>query len=131
VSEFTLKRIDTVKGKQKFDQLEINGNGQLDAFEEALKGTHFEPELNTLFVYMEYVANNRTLPSTKFRDITPAKEQIKEYGFKSKHLRIYVIQQRDGKIVVPGGLKSTQEKDIRSLRALKKQYLSTLKLKER
>jgi putative component of toxin-antitoxin plasmid stabilization module len=88
----------------------------------------YESELLTLNARMDLVANLERLPKQKFRDLTPAKEQVKEYEFKTKHLRLYVIHiEKTGKVVVLGGYKNTQKKDIRGFRSLKKQYLKTLK----
>lgn len=125
--KFVLKNIKSINGKQQFNQLVVDGNGQLDEFENDLKDTTYWSEFKTLLVYMHFVANNRTLPQTKFKDITPAKELVKEYEFKSKHLRIYAIHQPNGKIVILGGYKNNQKNDINKFRSLKKQYLDSLK----
>ena len=76
---------------------------------------------------MESVSQLKPLPKTKFRELKGNKDKVKEYEFKSKHLRIYAIQQKNGKIVIMGGYKNTQTKDINTFRALKMQYLNSLK----
>lgn len=76
--KFVIHEIEAIKGKQEFFEVEINGIKQLGAFESELKDTTYISELRTILTYMEYVANNRTLPHTKFKDITPAKEKVKE-----------------------------------------------------
>ena len=43
-------------------------------------------ELRTIFTYIQHLAENRTLPEAKFKDITPKKEIVREYEFKSKGL---------------------------------------------
>jgi hypothetical protein len=126
MSKFALKEIESINGKQTFNQLEVNGQKQLDTFETDLSDTTYMSEFKTLLTYMEYIANNKTLPHTKFKDITPKKQKIKEYEFKSKHLRIYAIQQPNGKIIVLGGFKNNQKEDINRFRLLKKQYLDSL-----
>ncbi|OOV25053.1 hypothetical protein BXU11_16005 [Flavobacterium sp. LM5] len=126
MSKFALKDIESINGKQTFNQLEVNGQKQLDKFEADLSDTTYISEFKTLLTYMEYVANNKTLPQTKFKDITPKKQQVKEYEFKSKHLRVYAIQQTNGKIIVLGGFKNNQKDDINRFRSLKKQYLDSL-----
>lgn len=125
--KFALENIASVNGKQQFNQLVVDGSGQLDEFENDLKDTTYWSEFKTLLAYMDFVAKNRTLPQNKFKDITPAKELVKEYEFKSKHLRIYVIHQPNGKIVILGGYKNNQKNDINKFRSLKKQYLDSLK----
>jgi len=81
--KFATERIKVISCRQEFDQLFIDGAGQLDIFENDLKGTTYQSEFKTLLTYMEYLGNNKSLPKTKFRDITPKGEKIKEYEFKS------------------------------------------------
>lgn len=78
---------------------------------------------------MEYLGNNGSLPKTKFRVVTPTGEKVKEYEFKSKHLRIYAIQKMNGKIIILGGYKNKQHKDFLRFRSLKKQLLISLNYK--
>ena len=126
MSKFAIERIKAISCRQEFDQLIIDGAGQLDIFEKDLNDTTYQSEFKTLLTYMEYLGNNRSLPNTKFRDVTPKGEKIKEYEFKSKHLRIYAIQKANGKIVLLGGYKSNQDKDFIKFRSLKKQLLAFL-----
>ena len=73
------------------------------------------------------VANLKMLPKEKMRDLTPKNEFVKEYEIKTKHLRIYFIHQKQkGKIIILGGFKNMQPKDIERFRVIKKQYLNTL-----
>jgi hypothetical protein len=76
--------------------------------------------------YMDKVANLHSLPATKFKDITPKAELLKEYEFKSKHLRVYAVQKPGGKVVVLGGFKTSQEADIAAMRRLKKEIADSL-----
>jgi len=122
---FALQKISVIKGIQRFEQLMVDGIGQLDEFEKDVMGTTYSGELKKLFTYMEYLSNNNTLPEKIFRELKPSKNP-KEYEFKSKHLRIYVTQQFSGKIVVIGGYKNSQKQDIKKFRSLKKQYLDSL-----
>lgn len=126
---FTIERIEAIYSLQEFDQLIINGKGQLDIFEEDLSDTTYRSEFKTLLTYMEYLGNNGSLPKTKFREVTPKGENVKEYEFKSKHLRIYAIQKTNGKIVILGGYKNKQDKDFLRFRSLKKQLLTSLNYK--
>jgi len=126
MSKFVLHKISAIKGIQEFSQLEINGEKQLDKFESELNDTTYASEFKQILVYMEYLANNNPLPKTKFRELKGNKDKIKEYEFKSKHLRLYAIAQPGGKIVILGGFKNDQSKDIARFRAVKKQYLESL-----
>lgn len=75
---------------------------------------------------MEYAANGNSLPDTKFKDVTPDGTAVKEYEFKSKHLRVYAIKQTNGKIIVLDGFKTNQKADFKRFRSLKEQYLNSL-----
>ena len=125
---FTLRKLKAIQGRQEFDELVIDDLGQLELFEQEIRAKHsqYQTELEMIFLYMQYVADGRSLNDTKFRDITPKGETVKEYEFKSKHLRIYAIKKPNGKIIVLGGLKTTQKADFRRFRSLKNQYLNEL-----
>lgn len=125
---FELRKIEAVQGKQEFDELVIDGVGQLEIFEEILRNdqARYVSELRTLISYMQYVADGKSLAQNKFKDVTPNGEQVKEYEFKSKHLRVYAIKKRNGKIIVLAGFKTTQKADFKRFRSLKEQYLNTL-----
>ncbi|MBQ0093195.1 MAG: hypothetical protein KBS36_00970 [Bacteroidales bacterium] len=123
MSKFALQSIEAVQGKQTFEKLLVNGVAPFDTFEQELEGQD-KRSLEKIYFYMNEVANNRTLPSTKFKDVTPEKEKIKEYEFKDGDLRVYCISKFKGKIIIMGGYKNRQKKDYRTFRSLKEQYLS-------
>ena len=128
MSIFALKRIESIDSKQSIDKLIINDNCQFDEFEEdILKDKKYNNELGMIYQYIEYVSNGGSLPINHFNDITPKKEKVKEYEFKTKHLRVYAIKQKNGKIIILGGYKNRQKKDINKFRAIKKQYLQSIK----
>ncbi|GAB2562964.1 hypothetical protein [Spirosoma areae] len=91
---FALKKVEAVHAKQELDELVIDGVGQLELFEQEIKQKHerYLTELQMLLLYVEYTANGQSLSETKFRDITPDGESVKEYESKSKHLRVYAIK---------------------------------------
>lgn len=126
MSKFALKKITAVVGKQSFDQLLVNGVAPLDEFEKDLQAAD-KKSMQKIYLYMNDVSNNLLLPKQKFRDITPKKERVKEYEFKSESIRVYAIGQKGGKIVIICGYKSNQKKDIIKFRSIKKQYLDALK----
>lgn len=125
--EFQLRKLNQIKGKNPFYALIKDGECEFDRFCEKMNNSdQYQSELKSIFANMDLVANQISLPKTKFRDITPAKEPIKEHEFKTKNLRVYAFQEKGtGKIIVCGGTKGTQKSDIRHFRQLKKQYLNT------
>ncbi len=121
--------MELIKGRQTFSKLLVDGEAPFDRFTEELE-EQYESELGSIYYRMEAVANLQLLPKEKFRELKGGKGDVKEYEFKSKHLRVYAIQQKDGKIVVMGGYKNSQDKDLTAFRALKKQYIESLNNKE-
>lgn len=124
--KFTLRKIEAIVGRQVFHELLDEGKGCLEVLEKSLSDTTYQSELVTIIAYMDKVANLHSLPETKFRDITPQGEKIREYEFKSKHLRVYAVQKPGGKVVVLGGFKTTQSADILAMRRLKNQIAESL-----
>lgn len=128
MSIFTLKKIEAVAGKQEFFELLIDGKSQYEEFHlEISEQTTYVSELKTILSYMSFVAELRMLPQSKFRDITPSNDNVKEYEFKSKHLRVYTFHlEKTGKVVAFWGYKNTQKEDIIKFRSLKKQYIASI-----
>jgi putative component of toxin-antitoxin plasmid stabilization module len=126
MAQFSLELIESIRGRQAFYKLKLdNGYCPLDEFCEKIENTSYASELRTIFTYMDLIANNNTLPHTKFKDLTSKKDKYKEYEFKSKHLRVYVFHDaKSGKVVVCGGMKTEQKSDIKYFRNLKKQYFT-------
>ncbi len=118
--------MNEIVGRQQFFELETGGNGCLRILEKTLSETTYQSELVTILAYMDKVANLHSLPDTKFKDITPKGETIREYEFKSKHLRVYAVQKPGGKVVVLGGFKVNQQADIAAVRRLKKEIAALL-----
>lgn len=122
MSKFALRHIDAVEGLQTFEKLVVDGVAPFDTFENELE-IKYRRSLEKIYFYMNEVANIRTLPNTKFKDVTPEKEKVKEYEFKEGDLRVYAIKTIGGKIIIMGGYKNRQKKDYRTFRSLKEQYL--------
>lgn len=57
------------------------------------------------------------------------KNGVREFEFKSKHLRVYGITKPNGKIVITGGTKANQKDDEVEFRRLKRLYLASLTTK--
>lgn len=123
---FELKKIESIVGKQSFYDLKINGLSQYEEFSKFIDADYlaYKTEVITMFAYMDLVSNLKTLPKTKFREITPKKDNVKEYEIKSKHLRVYIFHvENSGKVVAYWGLKTNQTKDIENFRSIKREYL--------
>jgi putative component of toxin-antitoxin plasmid stabilization module len=128
MSTFVLKKLDAVVGKQSFFELVIDDNSQFNDYCQGIKNNkQYYSELLKIFTLMNLVSQLKMLPQTKFKDITPNKESVKEYEFKSKHLRVYAFHlEKTGKIVAYGGYKNTQKEDISKFRSYKSRYLKSI-----
>lgn len=126
MATFALDIIEGIRGDQTFSKLIVNDSCQFDEFEKNLQNNpKYQAELASIYLYMEKVANGASLPKKKFRDVTPDKEKVKEYEFKSKNLRVYAIKCDNGKIIILGGFKNSQKKDYRKFRSIKSRYLES------
>ncbi|NLO02338.1 MAG: hypothetical protein GX126_08490 [Bacteroidales bacterium] len=80
--------------------------------------------MTTIITRMHEIAELKSLPKNKFRDITPKKDNIKEYEIKTKHLRVYLFHEKNtGRVIVCGGKKGTPQSNIKHFRNIKKEYL--------
>ena len=125
MAEYSLVRIDQVIGKQVFEKLVIDGVAPFDVFVDDLED-RYRSELRTMYAYMDVIANNRSLPYQKFHPFSDGNDGVREYEFKTKHLRVYAIEKLGGKIIIVGGKKINQRKDITKFRRIKEDYLKSL-----
>ena len=125
---FALRKIEAIKGKQEFDKLIVDGKCPFDDFENNLEA-QYKSELIGIYHHMQDVADLKKLPKTKFHFYDNDKKKknqsgVREFEFKTKHLRIYGITQPNGKLVITGGTKANQKTDQNVFRKLKNLYLS-------
>lgn len=122
---FALNEIIEIKGKLRFFKLLVGGTCEYDEFEkEIINEGNLQTELTTIITRMHEIADLKSLPKNKFRDITPKKDNNKEYEIKTKHLRVYLFHEKNtGRIIVCGGKKGTQQTDIKHFRNIKREYL--------
>lgn len=123
---FALNEISEIRGKLKFFKLLVDGICAYNVFEEEIiKEANFKSELTTIVTRMHEIADLKSLPKNKFRDITRKKDNIKEYEIKTKHLRVYLFHEKNtGRVIVCGGKKGNQKADIEHFRNIKKEYLN-------
>jgi pyruvate/2-oxoacid:ferredoxin oxidoreductase alpha subunit len=76
---------------------------------------------------MDSISNLNRLPATKFKEIQgrPFGDNTKEYEIKKKPYRVYLFKDADGNIIVFGSTKSSQNRDIKRLRAIKNEYIKS------
>ena len=72
---------------------------------------------------IEETSNLNRYPKTKFREIQGHKLNCKIYEAKSGIIRIYIFhEEKTGRIIITGGLKNNQPKDIKSILKTIKEY---------
>lgn len=124
---FAVRKMDEIKGMQQvFYKLTVDGVCLLDDFENDIKSNPpYYKEFKKILSRMECVANGQSLPGTQFKPINSRElHHVREYEFKSEHLRIYAIKSEGGKTIVCGGFKNTQLSDIRRFQSLKTQFIN-------
>jgi len=102
-------QVDGKRLLEDFEQ-EIEKNGKLNVYASALK-------------IIEHSANGFRLPKTKFRPIQDTGLKCKFYEAKKDDVRVYLFQDPQGRVIVCGGLKGNQKKDLKKYIAIVKDYL--------
>jgi putative component of toxin-antitoxin plasmid stabilization module len=122
---FALLHIDQVKGKIKFYKLEIDGKCLFDEFCNNLKGKREISKLKRILTRMDLLSNQNRLNPEQYKELVrPASDQIKDYEIKVKPYRVYFFKDECGNIVVLGGTKNSQPKDIKRFRKIKFEYFT-------
>jgi len=121
---FTLKHISEIDSRIKIFKLIVKKRCEFDEFEQKIiNEVSYISELITIQTRLREIADGKLLPKEKFRNITPKKELVKEYEIKTRHLRVYLFhEEKTGRIIVCGGKKITQDKDINHFRRIKSEY---------
>lgn len=129
MSTFAVRNFESVKsgGRLSFYKLEKDGICQIDEFyDEVCKDKTHEREMTKILAMMNYMAEyDVLLPKEKFRPIEDGGE-VAGYEFKNGTLRIYCVKKNPNVVVILGGYKKEQKKDIRKLVATIKEAKSEL-----
>ena len=127
MNKFAVEEFEIIKGHVSFYKLKVNNTCPIDEFWEEIKRQgHLSKQLNNAVAIMERVAQNLPVPPNKYKSITTKGDPCNEYEVKTKDLRIYLFRNSDGAIVVYGGKKSTQRRDINHFKNTVKEYFNSL-----
>lgn len=122
--KYSLKKITAVKGKISIYKLLINDCCEFDDFCQLLIEKHHDDVIGSIHSTLEGYANLLMLPKTRFRELKrPKSDKIKDYEVKSGRYRAYLFKDYNGGIVVFGGTKGTQDRDIKRFRSIKQDYI--------
>ena len=118
---FAVEKLEAVRdnGKMLFFKLIKDEVCWFDKFyEEQLKNPKHASELRSILATMDFMAENDTmLPVNKFNSIKHGKNVV-GYEFKKNELRVYCMKPDSNVVVVFGGYKKNQVKDIKRLTAI-------------
>lgn len=122
---YTTIVMEEIRGsKCVFSKLVKDNRCFFDEFEnEITKNNDLKKEFARILALMERHAEGHQLPSTKFNNIKDGKYHGIFWEFKAKHLRVYTVCIENGKVVVIGGTKNTQEKDIFRFKQIAKEFI--------
>jgi putative component of toxin-antitoxin plasmid stabilization module len=127
MSKFALEEFRLIRGNTRFYKLKVNDVCLFDEFcDEIQRQGNLAKQLRSALTIMERVAQNLPTSPDKFKNITENDDPVNEYEIKTKDLRIYLFRNSDGAIVVSGGKKSTQKKDINRFKNLTREYYNSL-----
>jgi len=126
MNRFALVEFGIIRGHIRFYKLKVNDTCLIDEFwTEIEKQGNLKKQLNNALAIMERFAQGMSTSPDKFKNITDAGDPVTEYEVKTRDLRIYLFRNSDGAIVVTGGKKSTQKKDITRFKNLTKEYFNS------
>ena len=105
-------------------ELCVNGKSLFEEFFTQIENTgNLMASLASAIRIVEDTANLQLRPKNKFRLIVGHTLTCKIYEAKSGSIRIYLFHEENtGRIIVTGGLKDDQEKDINSIKKIIKEY---------
>jgi hypothetical protein len=105
-------------------ELYKNGESLFEPFvDEIEKDGHLFDKLAGALRIIEATANLNRYPKTKFRALKGHGLNCKVYEAKSDIIRIYLFhEEKTGRVIITGGLKDNQAKDIKSIFKIIKEY---------
>jgi len=92
-------------------------------YEKSITDSKLFANMSRALRIIEDTANLQRKPKTKFRQISNSKLNCKVYEAKADNVRIYLFEEnKTGRIIVLGGIKGNQKKDIRKVISTIKEY---------
>lgn len=125
----TLIEIDDILGEIRFFKIQKGNKCEFDDFWTKIENdSTCSDELDIIQTVMLEIADKQEIPPSRFKKLKRnKKDKIIDYEIKTPNLRVYCFIIPDtGNIVVLGGKKGTQKKDIEKLRKIKKAYINQL-----
>ena len=123
---FALTKLEEVSAYYK---LIVDEECQFDDFQSSLQKSSIK-SLTKIFRYMQWKREGHLLPKEKYRQLQPTGQKVPDYEFKGDNIRLYSIELDEFGIIIFGGFKGNQKKDIAKMREIKKSFTEFLKTNE-
>lgn len=124
---FTVELVPDFVTRQRIYKLRRNGKCMADEFiEEIMTDSNLAPEWDDIKAVLVNVANGLLAPPSRYKKLRIG-EKLKYSVFeaKSRHLRLYLFQEKEtGQIMIVGGKKARQKRDIARVIEIIKEYAS-------
>lgn len=124
--KYSLILSDHILSATKISVYELckNGKSLFETFvDEIEKDGNLFDKLAAAVRIVEETSNLRRYPKTKFREIQGHNLDCKIYEAKSNIIRIYLFhEEKTGRVIITGGLKDNQLKDLKSIIKIIKEY---------
>jgi len=124
---FAVERLSEISHELEISQLRVDGVGAMDEFIKKFAVGNTRKDVIRITSTMEQVSKRLSMPYTKWHPLKGSAGTVREYEAKAGDLRLYAVQIHPGYIIVLGGTKGNQDRDIRRLRSLKDSYLKALR----
>lgn len=127
MSKFAYYKLAQVReGPIKFYQLSENGKSRFEEFCNMIeKEGNLKCYLTNIWSVMDRMAVGHEIPENIVRPIKRGNKG--EYEIKKGSLRVYFIKDPVGNIIITGGKKTTQERDIAKFQSIHQEYLNSKK----
>jgi hypothetical protein len=123
---FVVEELPAVSDIILFSKLTRNGVCGWDEFFAKYAKSH-KSDLIRIQGILQQVARTLHLPGKKWHPLGKPDGEAREFEAKSGDLRLYAVKLSSGYVVIIGGIKGNQKRDIRRLRTIKDEYLKSLK----
>lgn len=121
--KFALIRLKDLKGRISIYKLKINNQCELDIFLDSIKNDHTS-EYAAIIAAIEALSDLHRFRKDRFKQLSGSKWNVPEYEIKTKNFRVYLFKDNNGHILVCGGAKVTQKKDLKRFRQIINEYLN-------
>lgn len=117
--EYSFEDFEVVRNRNKytFKKVYKNGKSFFDEFVDGLTQAPDKAALASIYNLMENFDKDKKLPYSLFHPVkkNDKKDRDDVYEFKKNKVRVYVVLGEDNVIILLGGFKSTQDKDIKKV----------------